>query len=224
MFISLIIRTRPQEAKPQPPTTKLFSRPESNSPILSWNLNSVPQLSTPWFAVLRIRFPIQNGRQQTYALLCDIILCDHVFYGKACFALSSNLIRMPGCSFVQTQSEKDSWAMPRSVRVLHEKQVSTSCSVLQWTWPWRLRQVQVSNHGYVGWSGSQMLQTNTALALVGCTGALTISRFSSFFRANLDPRYPSVNPHVVPIVMYRSDPAHFIVQNDFGGNNPFCTI
>lgn len=74
MFISLIIRTRPQEAKLQPPTTKLFSRPESNSPILSWNLNSVPQLSTPWFAVLRIRFPIQNGRQQTYmALLCDIM-------------------------------------------------------------------------------------------------------------------------------------------------------
>lgn len=41
-------------------------------------------------------------------------LCDHVFYGKASFALSSNLIRMPGCSFVQTQSEKDSGAMPRS--------------------------------------------------------------------------------------------------------------
>lgn len=74
MFISLIIRTRPQEAKLQPPTTKLFSRPESNSPILSWTLNSVPQLPTAWFAVLRIRFPIQNGRQQTYmALLCDIM-------------------------------------------------------------------------------------------------------------------------------------------------------
>ena len=187
-----------------------LKKPKSNLPLQDYSQDhkaTVPSFLEPWIQYhdfrhrglqLRIRIPIQNGRSEK---ACMALLCEHVFHaGELCSALHSALNFIgKGLMSYALQCESIAWkACPPVAAPLPSSSFE----------PWLRSLIRLTNvakeHSF-GTGGVHWWTCN-----------LKILKFvQGKPRSNCGPYRD---------VQIGMEPSHFLVQHDFGGNNPFCTI
>ena len=187
-----------------------LKKPKSNLPLQNYSQDhkaTVPSFLEPWIQYhdfrhrglqLRIRIPIQNGRSEK---ACMALLCEHVFHaGELCSALHSALNFIgKGLMSYALQCESIAWKACPSVAA------------------------PLPSSSFEPWLRSLIRLTNVAKEHSFGTGGV------HWWTCNLKilkfvQGKPRSNCGPYRDVQIGMEPSHFLVQHDFGGNNPFCTI